>query len=354
MKFKNILITGYAIAAGIILTTIYFAVHSMLLNTKEVGLLIVTTILALLAGFALNLFLFKDTFSALKNIQHASRAATKKDFSPIANINSPQELKLLANDFNYMLSSLQDSFDKLEKSELEKNEMVAQLTHDIKTPITSISLTINAINDGIIEANQYNEYFKIINDQVIHLNALVEELGTVANLDGLYKQSIHDKSKANIEKFFLDQLLVEVLGEFQAQLKAGNHYLELKGVNNALELQTNKVKLMRIISNLVGNALKYSNPGTSISVFVEPDSIEGYNLRVQNTGMVISDFESAKIFDRLYRIDKSRNPETGGHGMGLYIAKRLAKEINGELTLEYSNDDKTSFKLYLPNKLFSE
>ncbi|TYC48724.1 HAMP domain-containing histidine kinase [Weissella muntiaci] len=350
MKFRSILIIGYLMAALIILSTIYLAVRYMLLNAKEVNLLISTTIVALLAGFGLNLFMFRSTFTALDKLQMMSKAVAKNDFTPINGINSPKELSDLATDFNQMTESLQSTFTRLEESEQEKNEMIAQLAHDIKTPITSISLTVTALNDGIIPKGQQGDYLEIIGGQVGHLNALVEELSTVAEIDGPVNTDKRKLQSRN-EVFFLDQFLLDVLSEFQTQLEMGKHKLDLKGVNTGLQMQTDKMKLTRIMTNLIGNSLKYSKHGTPIGIEIIQEADE-YNVRIRNTGEIITEEDANKIFDRFYRIDHSRNSKTGGHGLGLYIAKRLASEIGGVLTLEHSSEIETSFMLHLPKRLF--
>lgn len=337
-------------SALIILTTIYLAVRYMLLDAKEVNLLISTTITALLAGFALNLFMFRSTFMALDKLQMMSKAVAKNDFTLVSGINGPRELTDLATDFNKMTKSLQSTFTRLEESEHEKYEMIAQLTHDIKTPITSISLMITAFNDGVIPEMQQSDYIEIMGSQIEHLNALVEELSTVAEIDGPTNKD-KEEPQSKSEVFFVDQFLVDILSEFQTQLENGEHKLKLRGVNTSLQMNTEKLKLTRIMTNLISNSLKYSRKGTLINIEIIQSTNE-YSVYIRDTGEIITEKDADKIFDRFYRVDHSRNSKTGGHGLGLYIAKKLAGEIGGDLTLEHSSEVETSFVLHLPIKLF--
>ena len=242
-----------------------------------------------------------------------------------------------------MSHNLQDTFQSLDESEQEKRMMIAQLSHDIKTPITSIQVTVEGILDGVIKEEERLHYLTTIGRQTERLNKLVEELD-VLTLNA-QPQDIADEE---VEDVFLDQLLIESMSEFQLQIEQEERDVYIQVKPESAKIKSHYNKLSRILVNLLNNAFKYSEPGTRIEVLAQLTEQE-LRISVKDEGQGILPEDLEKIFKRLYRVETSRNMKTGGHGLGLAIARELAHQLGGEITAEsqYGLGSKFTFSLNL-------
>lgn len=242
-----------------------------------------------------------------------------------------------------MSRNLQDTFQSLDESEREKRMMIAQLSHDIKTPITSIQVTVEGILDGVIKEEERLHYLTTIGRQTERLNKLVDELD-VLTLNA-QPQDIADEE---VEEVFLDRLLIESMSEFQLQIEREERDVYIQVLPESAKIKSHYDKLSRILVNLLNNAFKYSDPGTRIEVLAQLTEQE-LTISVKDEGQGILPEDLEKIFKRLYRVETSRNMKTGGHGLGLAIAQELAHQLGGEITAEsqYGLGSKFTFSLNL-------
>ena len=219
--------------------------------------------------------------------------------------------------------------------------MIAQLSHDIKTPITSIQVTVEGILDGVIKEEERIHYLTTIGRQTERLNKLVEELD-VLTLNA-QPQDIADEEDEDV---FLDQLLIESMSEFQLQIEQEERDVYIQVKPESAKIKSNYDKLSRILVNLLNNAFKYSEPGTRIEVLAQLTE-EELIISVKDEGQGILPEDLEKIFNRLYRVETSRNMKTGGHGLGLAIARELAHQLGGEITAESHYGIGSTFTFHL-------
>ena len=221
--------------------------------------------------------------------------------------------------------------------------MIAQLSHDIKTPITSIQVTVEGILDGVIKEEERLHYLATIGRQTERLNKLVEELDVLT-----LNTQPQDTADEEAEEVFLDQLLIESMSEFQLQIEQEERDVYIQVSPESAKIKSHSDKLSRILVNLLNNAFKYSEPGTRIEVLAQLTEQE-LTISVKDEGQGILPEDLEKIFKRLYRVETSRNMKTGGHGLGLAIARELAHQLGGEITAEsqYGLGSKFTFSLNL-------
>ena len=227
-----------------------------------------------------------------------------------------------------MSHNLQATFQSLDESEQEKRMMIAQLSHDIKTPITSIQVTVEGILDGVIKEEERLHYLATIGRQTERLNKLVEELDVLT-----LNTQPQETADEEVEEVFLDQLLIESMSEFQLQIEQEERDVYIQVSPESAKIKSHSDKLSRILVNLLNNAFKYSEPGTRIEVLAQLTEQE-LTISVKDEGQGIHPEDLEKIFKRLYRVETSRNMKTGGHGLGLAIARELAHQLGGEITAE--------------------
>ncbi|MGYP000932052157 len=343
MKLKSYILVGYLVSTLLTILVVFWAIQRMLIEKSEVYFLVGMTLIASFIGAAVSIFLLSPVFSSLKHLKKQAQNIAGKDFSTEIETKGPIEFQELGQAFNDMSRNLQDTFQSLDESEQEKRMMIAQLSHDIKTPITSIQVTVEGILDGVIKEEERLHYLTTIGRQTERLNKLVEELD-VLTLNA-QPQDIADEE---VEDVFLDQLLIESMSEFQLQIEQEERDVYIQVKPESAKIKSYYDKLSRILVNLLNNAFKYSEPGTRIEVLAQLTE-EELIISVKDEGQGILPEDLEKIFNRLYRVETSRNMKTGGHGLGLAIARELAHQLGGEITAEsqYGLGSKFTFSLNL-------
>ena len=343
MKLKSYILAGYLVSTLLTILVVFWAVQRMLIEKSEVYFLVGMTLLASFIGAAVSIFLLSPVFSSLKHLKKQAHKIASKDFSTEIETKGPLEFQELGQAFNDMSRNLQDTFQSLDESEREKRMMIAQLSHDIKTPITSIQVTVEGILDGVIKEEERLHYLTTIGRQTERLNKLVDELD-VLTLNA-QPQDIADEE---VEEVFLDRLLIESMSEFQLQIEREERDVYIQVSPESAKIKSHYDKLSRILVNLLNNAFKYSDPGTRIEVLAQLTEQE-LTISVKDEGQGILPEDLEKIFKRLYRVETSRNMKTGGHGLGLAIAQELAHQLGGEITAEsqYGLGSKFTFSLNL-------
>lgn len=343
MKLKSYILAGYIVSTLLTILVVFWAVQRMLIEKSEVYFLVGMTLLASFIGAAVSIFLLSPVFSSLKHLKKQAHKIASKDFSTEIETKGPLEFQELGQAFNDMSRNLQDTFQSLDESEREKRMMIAQLSHDIKTPITSIQVTVEGILDGVIKEEERLHYLTTIGRQTERLNKLVDELD-VLTLNA-QPQDIADEE---VEEVFLDRLLIESMSEFQLQIEREERDVYIQVLPESAKIKSHYDKLSRILVNLLNNAFKYSDPGTRIEVLAQFTEQE-LTISVKDEGQGILPEDLEKIFKRLYRVETSRNMKTGGHGLGLAIAQELAHQLGGEITVEsqYGLGSKFTFCLNL-------
>ena len=341
MKLKSYILVGYLVSTLLTILVVFWAVQRMLIEKSEVYFLVGITLIASFIGAAVSIFLLSPVFSSLKHLKKQAQNIAGKDFSTEIETKGPIEFQELGQAFNDMSRNLQDTFQSLDESEQEKRMMIAQLSHDIKTPITSIQVTVEGILDGVIKEEERLHYLTTIGRQTERLNKLVEELD-VLTLNA-QPQDIADEE---VEDVFLDQLLIESMSEFQLQIEQEERDVYIQVKPESAKIKSYYDKLSRILVNLLNNAFKYSEPGTRIEVLAQLTE-EELIISVKDEGQGILPEDLEKIFNRLYRVETSRNMKTGGHGLGLAIARELAHQLGGEITAESQYGIGSTFTFHL-------
>ena len=344
MKLKNYILVGYLVSTLLTILVVFWAVQRMLIEKSEIYFLVGMTLIASFIGAAVSIFLLSPVFSSLKHLKKQAQNIAGKDFSTEIETKGPIEFQELGQAFNDMSHNLQDTFQSLDESEQEKRMMIAQLSHDIKTPITSIQVTVEGILDGVIKEEERIHYLTTIGRQTERLNKLVEELDVLT-----LNAQAQDIADEEVEDVFLDQLLIESMSEFQLQIEQEERDVYIQVKPESAKIKSYYDKLSRILVNLLNNAFKYSEPGTRIEVLAQLTE-EELTISVKDEGQGILPEDLEKIFNRLYRVETSRNMKTGGHGLGLAIARELAHQLGGEITAESQHGLGSTFTFHLDLK----
>ncbi|WP_169083988.1 sensor histidine kinase [Paenibacillus sp. PL91] len=250
--------------------------------------------------------------------------------------------------WNEVVFSINEIIDQLEqvkiesvKSQSARVSLLSSISHDIRTPLTSIIGYVDALKDGIAASEkEKQEYIAILSIKASALKEMIDEIFMMAKLDA-------DEMPRKEEAIDLAELTRELLIEFLPELKKQGISLETHIPDVKYPVRVDRMGLMRTIGNIVKNAVQYGKEGKVLGVdLLEMD--DEYQLNIWDRGPGIPEEELAHIFERSYRSDKARSSESGGSGLGLAIARSLAEREGGGIAVQSMPWEKTSFGLFLP------
>lgn len=250
------------------------------------------------------------------------------DFSEKCAVESDDEIGNLAATMNFLSSNLETSLSSLKAAnkkllqdiekerELEKmrREFVAGVSHELKTPISLIEGYAEALKDNVAEENERDYYLDVIIDESQNMGKLVSEMLNLARLES-------GNMKLNMESFNIGALMDEIVRKYSNAMAEKNISLSYSS-NEKLNVNGDISKIEQVIRNLLTNAIRYSDVSGSIYIntFEKADDVF---IEIENTGQHIADDQMDKIWEKFYRVEKSRNRNLGGTGLGLSIVKNI-------------------------------
>lgn len=280
-------------------------------------------------------FITKRMTDPLLQMSKAAKQFANGDFSYRVKVTSHDELADLADTFNEMAGAL----DKLENS---RRSFVANVSHELKTPMTSIAGFIDGILDGTIPPEKEKHYLKIVSDEVRRLSRLVVAMLNMSKIEsGDFVMKYHN--------YDITEQIINVLLNFEQKIEQKN--IEIFGLD---KLQTTKIDadpdmIYQVIYNLVDNAVKFTNVDGYISVTLKADE-QSVTVSIKNSGDGIKQEELSKIFERFYKVDKSRSLDAKGAGLGLYIVKTMVELHGGRIWAKSDEPKSAEFTFTLPRK----
>ncbi len=249
------------------------------------------------------------------------------------------ELEELEIEIKAMFLRSQNDIQNLKKLEQIRTEFLGNVSHELRTPIFAIQGYIETLLDGALDDRLVNRTFlQKANQHTINLNNLLNDLIDISMIES-------GEMKMSFRYFNVSEFFDSVLNEFKPQAVKKNIELQLLPFNHSLQLFGDKQRLKQAISNLLMNALKYTESGSiKIGVYEEEN---GAVIFVMDSGIGISKNDLERIFERFYRVDKERSRDLGGTGLGLAIVKHIV-EAHGsiiEVKSEIGKGSKFSFRL---------
>ena len=269
----------------------------------------------------------------LKLMSEASKAMAKGDFSKRIPVTSDDEIGELAVSFNQMTNSLVQ-LEGMRKS------FVANVSHELKTPMTTIGGFIDGILDGTIEPEKQRYYLTIVSDEVKRLSRLVQSMLSMAKLES-------GEFILKPELFDFRELLCTIVISQEQRIEAQG--LNITGLDEipSVSVSADRDLIHQVIYNLVDNAIKFTNESGTINFSLKTDS-KKLVFTITNTGKGIPEKELPYVFERFYKVDKSRSANKNSTGLGLYIVKTILKAHGGGITVISQENSFTSFSITLP------
>lgn len=263
----------------------------------------------------------------------------KAGFGRVIEVKGEDELANLCRSINSMSLELREKIDNEKKIEENKNELITNVSHDLRTPLTSIIGYIDLLKKNEFkDKEKINEYISIIDERAKSLNKLINELFEYTKL------SSHDV-KLNYNNVNICDLIDQIVGEYIVIFNKVGLELEKHISEKAMFINIDIEKLVRVLENLLSNAKKYSVKNTKVTIRVIEENNNAV-ISVTNRVDNISQEDLKYIFERFYKLDKSRN-DSDSSGLGLNIVKRIVELHNGIVKVELNNSFIT-FKIILP------
>ena len=250
------------------------------------------------------------------------------------NDDSSEEMEELALAFNNMASSLQ-------KSEYQRQEFVANVSHELKTPMTTIAGYVDGILDGTIPADRHNHYLKIVSDETKRLSRLVRSMLDISQLQT--QDGIPEDKKIH---FDLEECAGQVLLTFEKKINDKKINVDVNMPDHPVYTFANQDYITQVIYNLLDNAVKFCPEGGELGLGIREGGSKVY-ISVSNQGETIPPEELPLVFDRFHKMDKSRSKNRDGWGLGLYIVKTIVCS-HGENISVTSRDGVTRFTFTMP------
>lgn len=295
----------------------------------------VVTLAVFIGALVISLVYSKRMARPLDEMAAASRKFARGDFS----VRVKQE-----DDTSDEMGSLIDSFNKmadsLEKAEARRSEFIANISHELRTPMTTISGFADGILDGTIPKDQEEKYLRSIRDETRRLSRLVRDMLDVSQM----KARASDPSKRTV--FDLTELVLQTLLSFESRATKKNLDVDPQLPDNHIMVRADKDAITQVIYNLLDNAVKFAHEGTCITLRLYKDNGKAY-VSVKDVGETIPPDDLPFIFDRFHKSDRSRSLDTTGVGLGLYLVKTIINSHDEDIAVR-SEDGVTEFVFTLP------
>lgn len=307
------------------------SVKALIKDSLKIYLL--SAIIPLIIMFVALYFMTYRINKPLKLMSEAAKAMAKGDFSKRIPVTSDDEIGELALSFNQMTNSL----SRLEEA---RKSFIANVSHEMRTPMTTIGGFIDGIIDGTIEPEKQSYYLGIVSGEVKRLSRMVQSMLSLARLES-------SEFVLKTDDFDLKELILNVV--ISQEQRINEKRVNIEGLDSlpAVTVNADKDLIHQAVYNLVDNAIKFVNDEGLISFSLSVDA-SGVSFSITNSGAGIPRGDLPYVFDRFYKLDKSRSANKSSMGLGLYIVKTIIKNHGGTISVSSKENEFTKFRFVLP------
>ncbi|MFA9396638.1 MAG: ATP-binding protein [Clostridiaceae bacterium] len=318
------------------LTIGYFGVNN--LNYQDVIFkstltesFLISMIIAIAFGIIISIIISKGITNPIIKITKVCHKIRNGDYKTREEVKTNTiELEELSNSINYLAESL-------DKQDMLRKRLTSDMAHEIRTPLTTLQNSMEAILDGIIEPT--NNRIESCHEEIIRIAKLTDRLKDISNLE----QANLNLNKSKVE---IEQELISIIENMRPLFAKKNIELDVD-IRDKSEIFIDRDKFKQIIINLLSNAYRYTNENGKV-VVKEIISKKMLEIEICDNGIGISNEDMPYIFERFYRGDSSRSRETGGSGIGLTIVKSLVEAHDGKIEVMSQFGKGSVFKIYMP------
>ncbi len=341
----------WALLAAIILTVLLIFLNvwvtARLMFIKQHDL-ILTTLLLIFAGISAISFGFFISAALAERIRSVAKGAEQiasGDLSVRVEVSGNDELASLAATFNRMIARLQEADAQKRALEQTRRDLIAWVSHDLRTPLASIRVMLEAMADGVVtDPDTVQRYLQNTQGEIRHLSRLIDDLFELAQLDA-------GRIDLQVEPSSLRDLISDTLGSMQAQAERKQIRLQGQVDERVDPVVMAPEKIQRVLNNLIGNALRHTPAGGAVTVQAR---LAGDSVRIEviDSGEGIAPGDLPHVFDSFFRGEKSRSRDDQGMrgaGLGLAIAKGLVEAHGGHIWADSVQGRGSTFAFTLPH-----
>ncbi|MDE6365036.1 MAG: HAMP domain-containing histidine kinase [Lachnospiraceae bacterium] len=288
------------------------------------SMLIAMVIILIMTSAIITAWLNRDIYRPLKELSLAMQHISMGDFDYHMNGGRGDEIGLLFDNYEQMRLQLKESEEEKAQNEKKSKELVSNISHDLKTPITSIKGYVEGIMDGVADTpEKIDKYIKTIYNKANDMDRLINELTTYSGIDS--NKIPYHFHILNVTDYFTD--CVEEVG---LDLESKNIHLDFTNLVPANTcVVADPEQLKKVINNIINNSVKYMGHPNGVIDIRLLDEGESVKIEIEDDGKGIASKDIGNIFERFYRTDSSRNSLQGGSGIGLSIVKKIIEDHGG-------------------------
>lgn len=300
-----------------------------------IGMFLMTSAIILLIAFLASSVTSMRQIQPITDMVKATRAYAAGDFDVrIPELDRSDEIGELAQSFNAMA-------DSLAETERQRRDFIANVSHELKTPMTTISGYVDGILDGTIPEDKREHYLHIVSDETKRLSRLVRSMLDISQLQK--EGGIPEEKKMH---FDLEECAGQVLITFEKKINDKHLNVNVDMPEHPVYTMANPDYITQVIYNLIDNAVKFCPEGGNLGLRIKEGGSKAY-VSVSNDGETIPPDELPLVFDRFHKLDKSRSQNRDGWGLGLYIVKTIVCSHGEDISVS-SKDGKTEFTFTMP------
>ena len=336
------LLGGYVLASLLTFFNVWFSAQLMFASQHDLMLAIVLLVFAGGIAMILGYFLSSTVTERINLLKGAAEKLAKGDLQTRVPVNGRDEVAALSTTFNQMAEQLQAADQKQRELETLRRDLIAWVSHDLQTPLTSMRAILEALSDGVVdEPEMVKRYLLTAQRDVMSLSALIDDLFQMSQLDtGGFP--LHRASSS------LSDLVSDTLESFSQLARQNGINLEGQVESDVDPVFMDTQAIGRVFNNLISNALRHTPANGRVSVWVRRGA-SGVEVTVSDTGEGIRPQDIPHIFERFYRGDPARSRQRGsGAGLGLAIARGIVQAHGGTIQVQSEPGKGTQFTFHLP------
>lgn len=293
----------------------------------------IVEIILSIVNYVLLLWLVRRTMKPFQVISESVEKITAGNFDEGVSFSNYTEIKQVERAINTMI-------EKIQELEATRQEFVSNVSHELKTPITSMRVLADSmLMMGEVPNEMYKEFFQDIVSEVDRENDIITDLLALVKMD-------KKDSPLNFTTVNLNEMVEGILRRVRPIAEKDNIELVLESYRE-IQAEVDELKMSSAITNLVENAVKYNVTDGWVHVSLDSD-FKFFYIKVADSGIGIPEEEKDKVFERFYRVDKARSRETGGTGLGLAITKSVINRHNGSIFMTSNMGEGTTFTVRVP------
>ncbi len=330
-----------SLALGALVANMAVAAALMFISSHDLRLFFVLVGFALVATAGPVQIFSRRASERLQRVEAAAARIAAGELGARVEMAGTDEVARLASEFNRMADALQVSNARRDQLEAARRELFASVSHDLRTPLSSIQVMVEALIDGVVSDEETSRrYFATMSAEIDHLSLLIDDLFELAKLDS-------GELQLRVEALHLEEILDEAVALFQPQLDKASISLRFEHPEITPLVSGDRTRLLRVVQNLLSNALRHT-PGDG-TIELQALARDGaVQVAIRDSGEGIAAEDAPHVFDRFFRGERSRPREHGGSGLGLTIARAIVEAHGGRIWVEQGTTPGASIVFTVP------